>query len=51
MKNAIIYFYNIYIDVVEKINERFYFSYQNRNFVIFPYPRKIEEAHYIYALT
>lgn len=51
MKNAIIYFYNIFIDVVEKINERFYFSYQNRNFVIFPYPRKIEEAPYIYALT
>ena len=51
MKNAIAYFFNIYIDLIEKINDKYYFSYQNRNYAVFPYPREINEAPFIYALA
>ena len=34
MKNAIIYFYNIYIDDIRKLNNNYYFSFNNEDYVI-----------------
>lgn len=51
MKNALIYFYNIYLEELEKINDNYYFSYKNRDFVIHKYKRGIEEAISIYELN
>ncbi len=51
MKNALIYFYNIYLEEIEKINDNYYFSYKNRDFVIHKYKRGIEEAISIYELN
>ena len=34
MKNAIIYFYNMYIDDIRKLNNNYYFSFNNEDYVI-----------------
>ncbi len=51
MKNALIFFYNLYIDDLKKINNNYYFSYQNNNYVVSLFDRNIEEAQEMYKLN
>ena len=51
MKNNLIYFYDIYIDNIEKINKNYYFSYNNTNYVIEEYRNSVLEVEYIYKLN
>ena len=47
MKNAIIYFYNIYIDDIRKLNNNYYFSFNNEDYVIQQYSSNIKESVFI----
>ena len=51
MKNALIFFYNIFLEEIEKINDNYYFTYQNSDFVIHKYTRNIDEVISIYNLN
>lgn len=51
MKNALIYFYNIFLEDIDKINDNYYFKYQNNDFVIHKYTRNIDEIISIYNLN
>ena len=51
MKNALIFFYNIFLEEIEKINDNYYFAYQNSDFVIHKYTRNIDEVISIYNLN
>lgn len=51
MNNAILFFYNINIQEIKKINNNYYFTYLNDNYVIYSYIRDITEADKIYYLN
>ena len=51
MKNALIYFYDIYIDNLNKINNDYYFLYNENNYLITIFSRNLDEAVYIYSLN
>jgi len=51
MKNALIFYYNIYTDNLEKLNDNYYFHHRNDNFIIMPYKYNINEALEIYNLN
>ena len=50
MKNALIYNFNIYVDELTKLNDDYYFKFQNTDFVISLYNRNIDEIMSIYKL-
>lgn len=51
MNNAILFFYNINVSELKKINNNYYFNYANRSYVISLYDRDIEEAVELYYLN
>lgn len=51
MKNNLIYYYNIYIDEIKKINTNYYFEYNNKNFVIEEYKNNISDCEAMYKLN
>lgn len=51
MKNALIFFYNLYTDSLEELNDNYYFHHQNNNFIIMPYKYNINEVLEIYNLN
>lgn len=51
MKNSLQYFYNININELNKIDDNYYFNFQNNNFVVMEYKREDEEALEIYKLN
>ncbi len=51
MNNAILFFYNINIQEIKRINNNYYFTYQQNNYVIYKYNRDILEINEIYELN
>ena len=51
MNNAILFFYNINVSNVEKINKNYYFNYLNNNYGVYSYNRDVLEARSIYSLN
>lgn len=51
MNNAILFFYNINVQEIKKINDNYYFTYLSNNYVIYSYKRDITEAESIYHLN
>lgn len=51
MKNALIYNFNIYVDELTKLNDDYYFRFQNTDFVVSLYNRNIDEIMSIYKLN
>lgn len=51
MNNAILFFYNINVQEIKKINDNYYFTYLSNNYVIYSYKRDIAEAESIYHLN
>lgn len=51
MKNAIIFFYNIYINDITKLNNNYYFSFDNDDFVVEQYNLNINDSIYMYLLN
>ena len=51
MNNAILFFYDINIQEIKKINNDYYFKYLNNNYVIYSYIRDISEIDHIYNLN
>lgn len=51
MNNAILFFYNINIQEIKKINNNYYFSYLNNSYGIYPYNRALEELQELYDLN
>lgn len=53
MKNALLFYYNIEIlsEKINKINNDYYFTYQNSNFVVARYERNISDVTELYNLT
>lgn len=50
MKDTINFLYNIYINELEKINDDYYFNYQNKSFMIALFNRDLNEATELYEL-
>lgn len=51
MNNAILFFYNINVSSVKKINKNYYFKYLNDNYGIYSYNRDILDAPALYLLN
>ena len=51
MNNAILFFYNINVQEIKKINDNYYFTYLSNNYVIYSYKHDITEAESIYNLN
>lgn len=53
MKNAILFYYGIDIlkNKIKKINDDYYFTFQESNFLVSKYERKIEEAYELFELS
>ena len=51
MNNAILFFYNINVSNVKKINKNYYFQYLNNNYGIYSYNRDISDAEVLYSLN
>ena len=51
MNNAILFFNDINIQEIKKINNDYYFKYLNNNYVIYSYIRDISEIDHIYNLN
>ena len=51
MNNAILFFYNINVSNVKKINKNYYFKYLNSNYSIYSYNRDINDALVLYYLN
>ena len=51
MNNAILFFYNINVSNVKKINKNYYFQYLNNNYGIYSYNRDISDAGILYSLN
>lgn len=51
MNNAILFFFNISIPEIKKINANYYFTYLNANYGIYSYKRDIRDAPVIYTLN
>lgn len=44
MKNSLIYFYNMYIENISKINNDYYFLYNGNNYIVTLFNRNLNEA-------
>ena len=51
MKNAIIYYYNIYVNDINKINNDYYFVFNNDDYVVTKYGYNVEDSLYMYFLN
>ena len=51
MKNAIIYFYNMYVNDIRKLNSNYYFSFNDDDYVIEQYNFDIKESVFMYELN
>lgn len=51
MNNAILFFYNIHISELNKINNNYYFKYLNNNYGIYLYDRDVNDINEIYRLN
>ena len=51
MENILSFYYNLNIDNINKINNNYYFNYQNNNYVFHMYERHIKEIEEIYELN
>lgn len=51
MNNAILFYFNIHIQEIKRINNNYYFTYQQNNYVIYKYNRDISEINEIYQLN
>lgn len=51
MNNAILFFYNINIQEIKKINNNYYFTYLNNHYVVEPFIRDITEIESIYRIN
>ena len=51
MNNAILFFYNINIQEIKKINNNYYFNYLNNSYGIYLYSRALEELQELYDLN
>ena len=51
MNNAILFFYNIHISDLNKINDNYYFNYLNNNYGIYLYDRDLNDINEIYKLN
>ncbi len=51
MNNAILFFYNINVSGIKKINDNYYFRYLNDNYGIYLYNRDIIDSIYLYNLN
>lgn len=51
MNNALLFFFNINVSELKKINNNYYFKYLNNDYGIYLYERDIEEALEIYYLN
>ena len=51
MNNAILFFYNINVPNIKKINKNYYFKYLNDNYCIYYYNRDILDAPVLYLLN
>jgi len=51
MNNAILFFFNINIKEMKKINSNYYFNYLNNDYIIYNYKRSLEEITEIYYLN
>lgn len=51
MKNAIIYFYNMYVNDIRKLNNNYYFSFNDDDYVIEQYNFDIKESVFMYELN
>ena len=51
MNNAILFFYNIHVSNINKINDNYYFKYLNENYGIYLFNRDINDAISIYNLN
>lgn len=51
MEKALIYYFNIYIEKINKINNNYYFRYNNDDYIISIYDRDIFEVQEIYNLN
>ena len=51
MNNALLFFFNINVSEIKKINNNYYFRYLNSDYGVYFYERDIEEALEIYYLN
>ena len=51
MNNALLFFFNINVSEIKKINKNYYFQYFNSDYVVHFYERDMEEALEIYYLN
>ena len=51
MNNAILFFYKLNISELKKINENYYFTYNNENYIVERYKRRLEEVIELYQLN
>lgn len=51
MNNAILFFYNLNVEELKKINDNYYFNYQNQLYIIQLYNRKLDEILEIFYLN
>lgn len=51
MNNAILFFYNINVSNIKKINNNYYFKYLNDNYGIYSYNRDFLDSSYLYNLN
>ena len=51
MNNAILFFFNINVSGIKKINDNYYFNYLNDNYGIYLYNRDIIDSVYLYNLN
>ena len=53
MKNELLFYYDIDIsnDKINMIDNNYYFTFQNSNFIVSKYERSLEEAKELYNLS
>lgn len=51
MNNAILFFFNINVSGIKKINDNYYFKYLNNNYGIYLYNRDITDVVFLYNLN
>ena len=51
MNNAILFFFNINVSGIKKINDNYYFKYLNNNYGIYLYNRDITDSVFLYNLN
>lgn len=51
MNNAILFYFNMNVSFVKKINKNYYFNYINNDYVVYTYERDVREAQELYYLN